>query len=358
MHFSTGIPTSAAIAAAGLLILFAGCEARQSKNQGQGTGDKGQATQNATSPAPAHLPLSRFEYSQGHMGVQVTLTVWARGEDAAREACILAYKRIAQIDNVASDYRPDSELMRLCAKAGGPPLPVSDDLYTMLKRAQEVSQLSRGAFDITVGPYVTLWREARRTGRFPPKEQLQAAKALVGYDKIILEPVNRTAQLKVPGMKLDLGGIAKGYAGDEALKVLKDQGITSACYQAGGDIVLSDAPLNQPHGWQIDVVSEQPQRPSQKLLLKNCAISTSGDTYQYVEIDGRRYSHIVDPRTGIGLTSTYLVTIIAPGAPDAHPGLTSDPLSKVASVLGTEAKPLIAAKYPNVKVRFAYGAVE
>ena len=355
MRSCTGLPTLAALAA-GFLILFAGCEARQSKIQGQGAGDEGQATQPTT--APARVPLSRFEYSQGHMGVQVTLTVWARGEDGAREACIAAYKRIAQIDNVATDYRPDSELMRLCSKAGGEAVPVSDDLYIMLKRAKEVSELSRGAFDVTVGPYVALWREARRTGRFPPNSQLEAARALVGHDKIVLEPVNRTVQLKVPGMKLDLGGIAKGYAGDEALKVLKDQGVTSACYQAGGDIVLSDAPPNQPAGWQIDVVSEQPRRPSQKMLLKNCAISTSGDTYQYVEIDGRRYSHIVDPRTGIGLTSTHLVTIIAPGTPDVHPGLTSDPLSKVASVLGPESKALIAAKYPNVKVRFAYGTVE
>src|SRR5262249_22764670 len=155
-----------------------------------------------------------------HMGTRFQLTMYAPDEATASKAARAAFARIAELDGIMSDYRPASELMRLCAKAGGDPVPVSPELFAVLDKAQEVSRLSAGAFDVTVGPVVRLWRLARRTQRLPEAEQLARARALVDYRNIKLDPEKRTVQLLKAGMQLDLGGIGKGFAADEAHKVL------------------------------------------------------------------------------------------------------------------------------------------
>jgi thiamine biosynthesis lipoprotein ApbE len=164
---------------------------------------------------------SRFEYTQIHMGVAVRLAVYAPDEARAKQACAAAFARVAQLEDVASDYRPSSELMRFCAHfdtADAPALRISDDLWKMLAHAQMVSQKSHGAFDVTVSPIVKLWRQSRQSKVLPTREQIRQAKWLVGWRKLQLNTTNQTARLLVPGMRLDLGGIAKGYAGDEAIK--------------------------------------------------------------------------------------------------------------------------------------------
>jgi len=187
-------------------------------------------------------PLHRYQYNQMAMGVQVRITVYASSQSVAERACAAAFERIAEIEQVMSDYRADSELMQLCAKAGGEPVRVSKELFTVLKRAQELSRRTAGAFDVTVGPYVQLWRRARRGGAFPTEEELREARQRVGYEKMVLDEANRTVRLLVPGMRLDLGGIAKGYALDCALKVLQEHGIRHVLLEAGGDIVAGLAP--------------------------------------------------------------------------------------------------------------------
>lgn len=279
-----------------------------------------------------------FEYAQLHMGVRTRLAGFALDQEHGEEACRAAFKRVAELDDMMTDWRPQSELMRLCAKAGGPPIPVSEELFLVLNHAQEVAQRSNGAFDVTIGPLVQVWREARKSKKLPTPEQLQEARALVGYQKMKLDPANRTVQLLLPGMKLDLGGIAKGYAGDEALRVLREQGVTSALCEMGGDIVLGDAPPNR-HGWIIEITNDLPGGISRKVLLKNCAVSTSGDAEQFVVIDGVRYSHIVNPFTGLGLTNSPLVTIVAKN------GLTSDPLSTTVSILDPDRGRALAEFY-------------
>lgn len=279
----------------------------------------------STRPAATHP----FEYAQLHMGVRTRLVGFAHTQEHAEEACRAAFKRIAELDDMMTDWRPQSELMRLCAKAGGPPVPVSEELFTVLQHAQDIARRSNGAFDVTIGPLIQLWRQARKAETLPTPEQLAEARARVGYQKMKLNPANRTVQLLVPGMKLDLGGIAKGYAGDEALRILREHGVTSALCEMGGDIVLGDAPPNR-HGWIVEITNDLPGRNSRKVILKNCAVSTSGDTEQFVVIDGVRYSHIVNPFTGLGLTHSLLVTIVAPN------GLTSDPLSTTVSILGPD----------------------
>jgi thiamine biosynthesis lipoprotein len=279
------------------------------------------------------------------MGVQVRLVVYAPSEEAALSVCRAAYKRIAELDTIMSDYRIDSELTKLCRRAGGPPVAVSEDLFNVLQIAQDFSRESDGAFDITVGPLVQLWRTARKTGQMPPADKLEAARKLVGWQKIKLDPEKRTVQLLAAGMKLDLGGIGKGYAGDEAMKIFRRFGLPRAFYVAGGDVVVGDAPPGET-GWGMDVTNELPGDKPLHILIHNCAVSTSGDTEQNVVIDGQRYSHIVDPRTGLGLTHSNLVSIVA------KDGRTAEGLSKIASILPPEQSlPIVKAHGATAYIR-------
>lgn len=281
--------------------------------------------------AAAEPALTRFTFTEPHMGTRFKITLYAPDAATANRAAREAFARITTLDGIMSDYRPDSELMRLCRKAGGEPVPVSEELFFVLSRGQEVSRLSGGAFDVTVGPVVHLWRLARRTERLPDPDDLKKALALVGYEKMRLDPKARTVRLLVSGMKLDLGGIAKGYAADEALKVLARHGIARALVAAGGDIAVSGPPPDA-DGWTIGVAPlEDPDRkPGRYLVLKDAAVSTSGDAEQYVEIGGKRYSHIVDPHTGIGLVGRASATVVAP-----H-GILADSLTKAVIVPGPE----------------------
>jgi thiamine biosynthesis lipoprotein len=229
-----------------------------------------------------------------------------------------------------SDYLPESELMRLCKQAGGPAVPVGPDLFAVLARAGEISRITDGNFDVTVGPVVRLWRRARRSRLLPEGQELAAAKALVDYRLVTLDPVNHTVRLTKPGMQLDLGGIAKGFAAEAAQSVLKRHGITRALVAAGGDIALSGPPPGK-RGWEVGITpapGETGDGPT--LILRDCGVSTSGDAEQYVEIGGKRYSHIVDPRTGLGLTDSWQVTVIARDA------TTSDGMTKVLCILGPD----------------------
>src|SRR5207302_8598850 len=157
------------------------------------------------------------------------------------------------------------------------------------------------------------------------------ARKLVGFEQVQIDAKNKTVTLKIKGMLLDLGGIAKGYAAQAALDVLRRHGIRHALVAASGDIVVGDAPPRA-KGWRIGIapLSNPEAKPSHYVLLTNAAVSTSGDTEQYVEIDGKRYSHIVDPKTGLGLTQRMSVTVVGPD------GATADSLTKVVCVLGPE----------------------
>jgi thiamine biosynthesis lipoprotein len=275
--------------------------------------------------------LTRYTFTEPHMGTQFQVVVYAADEAAAKRAAKAAFARVAELDGIMSDYKPASELMRLCQKAGGEPVPVSEELFFVLSRAQDVARRSEGAFDVTVGPVVQLWRRARKTREMPDAKELARARELVGYEKLRLDDRKRTVQLTKPGMRLDLGGIAKGYAADEALAVLKKDGLTRALVAAGGDIAAGDPPPDAT-GWKVGMASLQDPdgKPIQHLLLSNAAISTSGDSEQFVEIGGKRYSHIVDPRTGIGLVGRMSVTVVA------RQGITADSLTKTVCVLGKE----------------------
>lgn len=275
----------------------------------------------------------RFEFESKHMGTTFRVVLYAGDATTAKAAADAAFARVADLDNCMSDYKPTSELMQLCkafATEVGDPRKVSDDLFFVLTKAGELSKRSDGAFDITVGPVVQLWRHARRTQELPDPKEFAAARAKVGYEKVKLDPAKKTVQLTTPGMQLDLGGIAKGYAADEALKLLKEKfGITRALVAAAGDIACGDPPPGKDF-WSVDIAPIAKSQKPRTLRLANAAVSTSGDLEQFVVIKGVRYSHVLDPKTGLGLTGRRSVTVVAPN------GTTADSMTKAVSVLPPE----------------------
>lgn len=291
------------------------------------------ATGGAAPPDPDDQPQQRYEFFRIRMGVPFKIVLYAADEPTANKAARAAFRRVKELDRILSDYDPDSELMQLCRNSGpGKPVKVSPELFSMLQRSLELSRKTDGAFDVTVGPVVKLWRRARRRKRLPDPDALREALDRVGYELLRLNGKQRTVELLKPDMQLDLGGIAKGYAGDEALRVLKKHGISRALVDGGGDIVVGDPPPDR-DGWRIEIETarKDPKRNAPDLLvLDNAAVATSGDAYQSLEIDGQRYSHIVDPETGLGLTTRSSVTVIAPD------GTAADSLASAVSVLGPD----------------------
>lgn len=266
------------------------------------------------------------------MGVQWRIVLYATDKPIANNASQIAFRRVKELNKVLSDYDPHSELNQLCQLSGpGKPVKVSPDLFKVLKKSQALSRETDGAFDVTISPVVRLWRRARRRKQMPDSERLQTARDLVGSQWMRLSELNQTVELLKPGMRLDLGGIAKGYAADVALHILKAHGIDRVMIDASGDLALGDPPPGS-CGWKIGISSSD--APGAKidryLQLKNCAVATSGDALQHVVIDGTRYSHIVNPHTGLGLTDQSRVTVIAPD------GMTADSLASAISVLGPE----------------------
>jgi len=285
--------------------------------------------------------LHRYEYAELHMGVQVRLSVYASDEHAAQSGCAAAFARIAQLEDIFSDYRPDSELMRLCRAPVATPVHVSRELFDVLDQAQELSEQSDGAFDVTVGPYVALWRAARKSHLLPTQAELSAAGRSVGWQYVKLDTSAPIVTLLHSDMRLDLGGIAKGYAGDEAIASLRKAGLTRALFEAGGDIVASDPPPGK-LGWLVRINSPGPDTPP-VIQIANVGVSTSGDSEQFALIDGVRYSHIVDPRTGIGLTDRIVATVIALN------GTTADSLATALCVLGPTRGKSLMREYPHTR---------
>ena len=275
--------------------------------------------------------MERFEFSRTEMAIPIRIVLYAADNATAVKAAEAAFSRFHQLNAILSDYDPQSELRRLCdTSGGGKAVRVSDDLWRVLVRAQQLSERSQGAFDATIGPVVHLWRSARQTKELPSPESIKKALARVGYRFVRLDPKRQAVELLKPNMRLDLGGIAKGYAVDEAMSVLRGQGITRMLIDAGGNLGLGDPPPEKP-GWRIGVAPPDVQSPPREYLwLSRLALSTSGDLWQYALIDGTRYSHLIDPRTGMALTDHSSVTVVGPD------GLSTDGLSCAVAVLGPE----------------------
>ena len=277
-------------------------------------------------------------FQQAHMGTLMTIRIWTTQakSDAAEEAADAAFQRIEHLESLFSDYDDESEVVRLVRDhPHGTAVPISAELLDILALGEKLSRETSGAFDMTIGPMVRLWRQARKNHRLPTDERIADARARTGWEKISLDAEERTATLAVERMQIDLGGIAKGYAADAAMKILRERGFTQSLVAASGDIVLGDSPPNR-EAWRAGIRSldvadaESPSELTGFVELVNTAISTSGDTEQAVNIGGVRYSHIVDPKTSLGKTERIAVTVIGPNA------TITDSHATAVSVLGRE----------------------
>ncbi len=275
------------------------------------------------------LVETRHEFLFPAMGVEFRVIYYA---SSANEQGLhnKIKQRVDEIEDSLSDYRHSSEAMQFCRSAPhSMPQQVSHDFWALSRISQCISKQSNGAFDISVGNLSHAWRMARKRNRLPSDEKIRSALNQTDYRRLTIHPENHL-QLSRGGMKLDFGGIAKGYAADQVMALLKRQGITSALVDAGGDICVSAAPPKKEY-WQVRIETTAPiagtSEPAE-LKLVHAAVATSGDLYQYLTIDGTKHSHIIDPRTGQATTSIAMATVIAPTA------TLADAYASAVSVLG------------------------
>jgi thiamine biosynthesis lipoprotein len=272
----------------------------------------------------AAAALQPYEAVEPHMGTLFRIKLYAESEEQAKQAFQAAFARIARLDETLSDYRSENELSRITSLAVGHPVPISTDLFTVLREGQLLSEQTGGAFDVTLGPLTHLWRQNRKVHQLPSSSVLKDALSRSGFRKMHLDVATHSVQFDVPGMQLDVGGNAKGYAADEALSVLSKLEIKSALVAASGDLAFSAAPPAE-KGWRIGI-----DALAHPLFLSNAAVSTSGSSEQNFVVDGVRYSHILDPKTGLGLTTDLTTTVIAPR------GIDADAMATAINVLGLE----------------------
>ncbi len=258
------------------------------------------------------------------------------GRTAARYA-EAAYNSIRNVDRLMSDYIADSELSEVNREAFHRPVQVSDQTFEVLERSIRFSRLTDGAFDITVGPLVDLWKAAADANSEPNEVELADARSKVGYEKLMLDADNRTVKFQVSGMRLDLGAIAKGYGVDKAIETLKAKGAVGGMAEIGGEVRCFGVSPKGKTKWEVGL--QDPAKPSaglgdeallMVLELDDAAVSTSGDYQQFVIVEGKRHSHIIDRRTAMGAQGPSSVTIIANNCTD------TDALATAVSVMGME----------------------
>lgn len=274
------------------------------------------------------------------MGSPLNITIFS--EDSAK-ASFLATKSFQIADSlnlIFSDYLENSELNQLSAKNGTDTFtPVSPALWDIIKQSVKASQQCNGAFDISVGSIVKLWRKARKEKIFPDKNILEKSLQSIGYQYIILDSNTHSVKLLRKNTALDLGGIAKGYLAQVIVDFCKKEGIKKALVDAGGDLAMIGK------DWHIGISIPNSEELMQRfLVLQNQAVATSGNMYQFVEIKGKRYSHIVNPRTGLGLTHQRNLTVIAPE------GATADWLATACSVMSVRKALKLIKTMPNCEL--------
>lgn len=293
--------------------------------------------------------LEKYEFIRPEMGTVFQVVLYAPDASIATQAADALYARAHELNGLLSDYDPESEISRLSRLTDSGPMPapiaVGPDLWRILEKAVEASRVSNGAFDITIGPCVKLWRRSHSMGELPNPERLAEARKSVGWEAIKLFPETHSVQLLKSKMRLDVGGIAKGYTAMEMVRLLRERHLPRCMAGAAGDIAVGDPPPGKSH-WRLAVQAlEHPDKTAGYVELRNASISTSGDTERYIIIAGQRYSHIIDPRTGLGLTRRIGATVIATD------GTTADSMSKPLSVLGPEEGMRLIESTPGTAAR-------
>jgi FAD:protein FMN transferase len=280
------------------------------------------------------------------MGSPLNITLYTNDSIKAHKIATEAYKIADSLNLIYSDYLENSELNLLSKNSGTNEfIKVSPALWDILKLSIKASQKSKGAFDITVGSIVKLWRKARKEKILPEETVLKNTLQSIGYQYLIIDSITHSVKLLQPNTQLDLGGIAKGYVAQVIVDFCLKKGIEKVLVDAGGDLAMA-AQDNKP--WKIGItIPNSEELISQYLVLQNQAVATSGNMYQFVEINGIRYSHIVNPHTGLGVTHQRNVTVIAPD------GATADWLATACSVLSVNKALRLIKSMPNCELLMA-----
>ena len=270
----------------------------------------------------------KFSYSEMKMGSAFNLIIVSADSNKANHLARKSYELVDSLNHIFSNYDSSSELSKINASAGLLPYKMSTAMLDLVQKSQYAYIQSKGAYDISIGPLSSLWRNARKAKLFPEASTVLATKKLVGLNQVKINKRLGTIFLPNANMQLDFGGIAKGYIAQWVINFLKANGIQQALVDAGGDIVMSGPPLNQ-QGWLIGVNLPETTDDllNKKLQLSNCSVATSGDVYQFIEYKGVKYSHIINPLTGYGVTNLRNVTIVA------KTGATADWLATACSIL-------------------------
>jgi thiamine biosynthesis lipoprotein len=292
---------------------------------------------------PVLVHAEWFRREEAVMGTRIYVELWAE-EPAAGEAAVAAViGSMREVDEMMSTYKPTSQLSRVNAQAAAAPVQVDRELFEVIRASLEFSQLTGGAFDVTYASvgYLYDFRARQR----PTDAQISKALPGVNWRNVRLDAAARTVKFDRPGMRIDLGGIAKGYAVDRAIRLLQQRGIAHAVVSAGGDSRIIGDRFGRP--WIVGIRHpDDPKRVVTRIPLVDTAMSTSGDYERYFDEDGVRYHHILDPKTGRSASKVRSATILAPTA------MQTDGLSKTAFVLGAEEALKIIARIPGVDAIF------
>ena len=282
----------------------------------------------ALAAAPARAAW--VDRSEAIMGTRVYVQLWADDPEKGAAAIAAVMEEMSRIDALMSHYKPDSQLSRINQRAAYEPVQVDPELFDLIRLSTHFSQITLGAFDITYASVGYLYNYPLHV--HPTEEQIRAALPAVNWRNLELDALHHTVRFGRPGMRIDLGGIAKGYAVDRGVAILKARGIQHALVTAGGDSRLIGDHLGRP--WLVSIAHpDEPHNPDKvvtRIPLADSAVSTSGDYERYFDENGVRYHHIIDPRTGHSANKVRSATIIGPTATQ------TDGLSKTAFVLGPE----------------------
>ncbi len=285
--------------------------------------------------------LKRFSFDEPKMGSPFNIVFYHSDSMQAVNLARQCFNLVDSFVFIFSDYIDSSELSKLSASsaANAKPVDVSPALLEILVVSKIAFEKSEGAFDITLGPLIKFWRKARKAKEFPSNQAVQVKRSLIGFNKLQIDTAYKTASLLEAGMQLDLGGIAQGYIAQKVIDFLSFRQVNHAMVNVSGDIVMSNAPPGS-KGWNvgINVPETTDELLPRTLQLQNVAVTTSGDAYQFIEHNGKRYSHIIDPRTGYGVTSQRNVTVIA------KDGTTADWLATACSILSIKKAKKLATK--------------
>jgi thiamine biosynthesis lipoprotein len=262
-------------------------------------------------PFTISAQLKRFRFSENKMGSPFNLIFYHNDSTEASAIAKESFAIVDSLNNIFSDYIPTSEVGRLTQLKPLQEQKISDELFSIILYSKQAWHTSDKTFDITIGALSQLWRKAKAENRFPTETEIEIAKQSTGFNNILIDPENKTIACKQLSLQLDFGGIVKGYAAQKVITYLKSKNVSIALADAGGDIAMSDAPPGK-SGWDIGINApeDELQILNRNLELKNCAVATSGDIYRYIIHDGKKYSHIIDPKTGYGVTSQRNVTVI------------------------------------------------